>query len=307
MDRYYRILGIPENSTKEVIKKAYHEKIKALHPDKVHGTSLEDTATFFSTEINEAYNQLMAQYKDNNSANKNNQPSFIEEEIYVETKGFLKYTLSNNINTIINEIYNRLKYTFPDKASQISWIINPALSKNVKESMKTHNMNYSMTSFYEGSIEYVLINKRKNNDWYICNYESILPQKASSFGNRTYNYSYNKKNNRKEKKTFSIFIKLVIAIIFFGLIFNHFNNQPSSHNQPQKKYTIAAQVFATVTSCDWLNVRSTPSSVNNNNVIEAISKNTRVEILEKNNYGWVKIKYNNGKTGYVYGHYLTSN
>lgn len=64
MDRYYRILGIPDYSSKEVIKKAYHEKMKALHPDKVHGTSLEDTATFFAAEINEAYNILMSQHKE---------------------------------------------------------------------------------------------------------------------------------------------------------------------------------------------------------------------------------------------------
>ena len=65
MERYYTILGIPNNSSKEVVKKAYYTKMKALHPDKIHGTVLEDTATFFTTEINEAYNKLMTQYKGN--------------------------------------------------------------------------------------------------------------------------------------------------------------------------------------------------------------------------------------------------
>jgi len=54
-----------------------------------------------------------------------------------------------------------------------------------------------------------------------------------------------------------------------------------------------------------LNVRSSPSSVNNNNYIEAIRVNTRVEIIEKVNNGWVRIRYNNGKTGYVHGNYLS--
>ncbi|MCL2208967.1 MAG: DnaJ domain-containing protein [Treponema sp.] len=304
MDRYYRILGIPENSTKEVIKKAYHEKMKALHPDKVHGTTLEDTATFFSTEINEAYNQLMEKHKENNNSSTKNQPSFIEKEIYIETIGYLKYTLSNNIDTIINEIYNRLRYTFPDRASQISWIINPSLSKNVKEAMETHNMNYSMTSFYEGSIEYVLINKRKNNEWYICNYESILPQKTSSPGTKKYNYPNKKKSKLKGKSLFSLSVKIIIAIIIFGIFYNHFNGQPLSYNQSEINYSRTTQIFATVTSCDWLNVRNSPSSANNNNIIEAISRNSKVEILERNNNNWVKIKYNNGRTGYVYGNYL---
>jgi len=147
MERYYSILGIPNNSSKEAVKNAYHLKMKALHPDKIHGTPLEDTATFFTAEINEAYNQLMTQFKNNTSSNQNNQPAFVEEKIYIENNGYLLYTISNNINVIVSEIYNRIGSQLPDSPSQIQWKINSVLSVNVKNSMNKHNMDYSMTSY----------------------------------------------------------------------------------------------------------------------------------------------------------------
>jgi uncharacterized protein YgiM (DUF1202 family) len=55
-----------------------------------------------------------------------------------------------------------------------------------------------------------------------------------------------------------------------------------------------------------LNVRRTPSAVNNTNVIEAIQINTTVEVLERRSDGWVRIRYANGKTGYVDGRYLST-
>jgi len=305
VERYYNILGIPNNSSKEAVKKAYYAKMKALHPDKIHGTALEDTATFFTTEINDAYNKLMTQYKDNNSSNQNNNPSFIEEEIYIETIGYFKYTLSNNINTIINEIYNRVKCVLPDNASQIPWNINPALSHNVRKVMNDRNYNYSMTSFFEGSIEYVIINKRINDNWYISEYKNKSQKKNILSDTQTYYNTNYYKSKSKESNPYGILVKIVIAVVIFGIIFNHFNNQQSPGSQSQASHTKTAQVFANVVYCEWLNVRSSPSSINDRNIIEAIRNNTRVEITEYANNGWVRIKYGNNKTGYVYSNHLS--
>ena len=303
MDRNYRILGIPNKSSKEMIKEAYYTKMKALHPDKIHGTPLEDTATFFTAEITEAYNNLMVQYKEDYvTSTKSNQPSFIEKKIFIESKGFLKYTLSNNINTIINEIYNSEKRTFPDSASQIPWNINPALSQNVKNIMNTHNMKYSMASFWEGNIKYIIINKKENNNWYFSCYE--INSKRKNTSSSVYkNYPRNKRNP-KQKNQFAVLVKIVIAVVIFGVIFIQFNKQ-ELRNQPQAGNPRDAQTFATVISCDWLNVRRTPSAINDSNIIEAIRANTKVEITEKSNNGWVKIRYDTGKTGYVHGSYLS--
>jgi len=306
MDRYYRILGIPNNSSKEVIKKSYHEKIKALHPDKIHGTPLEATATLFTAEINEAYNTLMSQFMEINTvSNQSDQKNYIEKEIYVESFGLLKYTLSNNINVIINTIINQTKHTFPDKANEIPWTINPNLSVNVKGSMNKHNMNYSTATYNSGSKKMIAINKRAENEWFFSGYEINTGSPAEK--SKIYNYNTRPKTNySKQKNPLSVFVKIIIAIIVFGIIYQQFNNPQSRTNQTQirTQNTRTAQVFATVTSCDWLNVRSSPSSVNNNNIIEAIRVNSRVEIIDKANNGWVRIRYNNGKTGYVHSNFL---
>jgi len=166
MERYYQILGIPSNSSKEVIKKAYYEKIKALHPDKIHGTSLEATATFFTAEINEAYKKLMSQSNDKKTTStQEKQKNSIEEDIYIETIGLLKYTLSNNIYIILNAITRLSGVTIPDSANEIPWFKNTRLSENVKYSMNKHNMKYSMTLYYTDSYIHIVINKRIGNDW----------------------------------------------------------------------------------------------------------------------------------------------
>jgi len=101
-------------------------------------------------------------------------------------------------------------------------------------------------------------------------------------------------------------MKIAIAILLFGVTYNYFNNQNLPGSQSQASYTGTAKIFAIVISCDWLNVRSTPSSVNKNNIIEAICANTKVEIIERTNNGWVKIRYNNDKTGFVHKNFLSN-
>jgi len=310
MDRYYSILGIPNNSSKEVIKKAYHTKIKALHPDKIHGTALEDTATFFVKEINEAYNQLIKNLENNTtsststSSSKSNfkERNFIEEDIYVETLGYLKYTLANDLYNILHEIINRIKCDIPVDLHPIPWQINTGLSPNVKNSMNKHNMDFSMTSCWDGSIEYVIINKRSGNNWYFAAFEVKTKKKPA---NTRSNYNSNSAYSCSKKKySFGSFIKVVVAIIVIGFFYQQCSSMRLANNNFQTASLRPLQTNTNVVSADWLNVRRTPSSVNNNNIIEEIRFNTRVEIIERANNGWVRIRYNNGKTGYVHGNFL---
>lgn len=57
----YEILGINENATKEEIQKAYKDKVKQYHPDKVShlGEELQKIANEKFLEIKEAYDFLM--------------------------------------------------------------------------------------------------------------------------------------------------------------------------------------------------------------------------------------------------------
>ena len=79
MERYYKILGISTNASMEEIKQAYLKKIKALHPDKVHGTELEDTSNFLAAEINEAYN-FFKEKEQNEAEEENEEEDWVEED-----------------------------------------------------------------------------------------------------------------------------------------------------------------------------------------------------------------------------------
>ena len=94
-----------------------------------------------------------------------------EEDIYIENIGVLRYSLSNDIYKIQEAIYRRTgndNFIFID---EYCWRLNPELSNNVKRVMNRLNVNYSMTCFNEYSVQYLVINKREGNKWYITGYE----------------------------------------------------------------------------------------------------------------------------------------
>lgn len=57
MLNFYNILGVPENATKEQIKKAYREQIKFFHPDVFQGNP--EVAKEKTIQLNAAYETLM--------------------------------------------------------------------------------------------------------------------------------------------------------------------------------------------------------------------------------------------------------
>ena len=97
-----------------------------------------------------------------------------EEDIYIENMGVLRYSLSNDIYKIQDAIYKRTgdnDFSFID---EYGWKLNHELSNNVKRVMNKYNVNYSMTSFTKDSIQYLAINKREGNRWYITGYELVF-------------------------------------------------------------------------------------------------------------------------------------
>lgn len=170
MERYYKILGLSNNATKEEIKKAYHKKIKAIHPDKLQGTHLEDTATFLSTEINEAYNVLIKQFHDEGSSRVNEKQAYFEKDIYFENLGLLKYSLSNDIGLIQDAVFKRTGNRDTSFINIHGWRLNTRLSENVKKVMNENNVNYSMTYYTEEGYKKLVINKRDGEKWYITGY-----------------------------------------------------------------------------------------------------------------------------------------
>jgi len=63
-----------------------------------------------------------------------------------------------------------------------------------------------------------------------------------------------------------------------------------------------AVVYATVTN-PVLNVRSGPST--DHDIQDRLNQHTRVEVVERLDNSWVRIKYDNNKIGYVYSELLT--
>ena len=161
MERYYKLLGITSSASKDEIKRTYHAKLMALHPDKVHGTVLEDTANFMTAEINEAYNYLMSNFKKNqSSAYKAKKPKYAEENVYIKNNGLLNYTLSDDFEEIKKAMLRRTGKNELNLLNELIWYINPNLSNNVKQCMNRHNFNYSMTMYYENKNLVAVVNKR---------------------------------------------------------------------------------------------------------------------------------------------------
>ena len=126
--------------------------MKELHPDKVHGTKLEDTANFFAAEINEAYEYLMANFGENYYSD-NNHTEYFEEEILLEKSSLLNYSLSNNIDVIKGKIY--------EKTGRYINLMN------------RYKVNYSMTFYTSGGYKNLVINRRFLDKWFFLRYTEI--------------------------------------------------------------------------------------------------------------------------------------
>lgn len=61
-NRYYAILGVNKNITKDELKKVYYKLVKKYHPDKFENSSKKENAENKMKEINEAYEYLMKNF-----------------------------------------------------------------------------------------------------------------------------------------------------------------------------------------------------------------------------------------------------
>ena len=171
VERFYKILGISSTASKDEIKQAYRNKMKALHPDKVHGTNLEDTASFFATEINEAYEFLMLYFGEKVSRKSSHEQSgYFEEEIFIGDH-LLKYSFANNFDIIKNVIYAKIGENID--IDELNWKINPNLSINVKNAMASYKVNYSMAFHTINGYKCLVINRRYLDKWFFSDFVEV--------------------------------------------------------------------------------------------------------------------------------------
>ena len=223
MERYYKMLGVSSNATKEEIKEAYLKKIKAIHPDKVNGTPLEDTATFLSVEINEAYNVLMKKFNNGQVSKTKMKNIYVEEDIYIESIGVLRYSLSNDFGKIKNAVIKSSGIDDLSFINKYGWQLNHELSENVKKAMIKHNVNYSMTCYVEGHWLILIINKRDGDNWLITGYEQeLITTSENQYRNKLFNDDVLPGNYGKEKANSfcSVFVWAMLvglSLLFVGI------------------------------------------------------------------------------------------
>jgi uncharacterized membrane protein YkgB len=93
----------------------------------------------------------------------------LEEEIFVEgTDRLLKYSLSNNLNEIINNIYENSGNLL--NTNNLDWKLNSSLSISVKNLMNKHSVDYSMTTYHENGHKNVIINRRVGEQWFFTGF-----------------------------------------------------------------------------------------------------------------------------------------
>jgi predicted ATPase len=98
-----------------------------------------------------------------------NKTGCIEEEIFLEEqKKYFKYSLSNDLDQIILTINSKTRFNF--SLEDIEWKLNPVLSKKVKDLMDKYQVNYSMTTYSDKYYNYLYINKRIDNEWFIFSF-----------------------------------------------------------------------------------------------------------------------------------------
>lgn len=109
MNKFYRILGVTENSTKEEIKNAHRNLLKKYHPDTYMGD--KSFAEKKSAEINEAYAQVIADREVKGYA----EPSKPKEEKQVEKSTKVKKTKVN-----IKEYFKNSNKNVKETKSELS-------------------------------------------------------------------------------------------------------------------------------------------------------------------------------------------
>ena len=100
------------------------------------------------------------------------QKDYIEEIVILnETNEVYKYTFSNSLDNIQTVIYAKTGHSL--KLENASWKINPGLSISVKNLMNSHNVNYSMTIGIRDKVNFIAINMRVGDKWFITGYDEI--------------------------------------------------------------------------------------------------------------------------------------
>ena len=190
MEKYFELLEITNDASKEDIKQAYYAKLRALQQNDNLGISLE--------ELNEACDYLLNHFGEaSTSPTSSEQKGCIEEEIFLEEiNKLLKYSLSNSLEEIKNSIYVRTGYNI--NLNEVNWNVNTGLSLGVIKMMNKNNVNFSMTTWIEHGFKEIIINRRSGDRWFYAGFREI---NSALYSWDHLQEIYDKIENEKNKKS----------------------------------------------------------------------------------------------------------
>jgi len=98
------------------------------------------------------------------------QKGCIEEMVILnETRDVIKYSFSNSLDNIKTAIYARTGHNI--NLQRAVWKQNPDLSISVKHLMNYYNVNFSMTTDIIDKVNFIVVNMRVGDNWFITGYE----------------------------------------------------------------------------------------------------------------------------------------
>ena len=118
MEKYYQILGLPNNSSENDITKKYRELSKKLHPDKGGNEYLFNMIT-------ESYNKIL-----NNNNDDNNDNILEIKPVFNSKYNFFKDYFSD-MDEFINEFDNQLLLTNTSKDSNSDYYSKTMVTENI--------------------------------------------------------------------------------------------------------------------------------------------------------------------------------
>jgi hypothetical protein len=99
-----------------------------------------------------------------------------EEQIFIREIGrTLTYTLTNNMEELVNAIYKKTGINL-GKIPESEWEVNTKLSQAVKDLMNKHGVSYSTTAWIEDSCLHLVINHKIKNKYYLFSGHTINGQ-----------------------------------------------------------------------------------------------------------------------------------
>ena len=100
----YRVLGIQKNATDEEVKQAYRNLARKYHPDGYVNNPLADLAEEKMREINEAYDQIQKERRQNGSYSGSSNKTHTYSGEYIRVRELIQSNRLSEAETMLNSI-----------------------------------------------------------------------------------------------------------------------------------------------------------------------------------------------------------